>query len=65
VKVSGFDKWSVKNQPYIHGGALSSRYQLAQFHLHWAQDNGNGSEHTVNGQWFPAEVWPDLVYDNK
>lgn len=33
-------------------------FKLAQFHLHWGSDNTflRGSEHTLNGSSFPAEV---------
>ncbi|KAL3096636.1 hypothetical protein niasHS_006002 [Heterodera schachtii] len=54
VEVDGFDTWP--ERPFITDGGLgSSRYLLTQFHFHWSQ-NGDGSEHTVNGQHFDAEL---------
>ena len=39
----------------ISGGPLSDTYTLAQFHLHWGSENGQGSEHTLNGErWIEA-----------
>ena len=33
------------------------KYGLAQFHFHWAGSNhGRGSEHTLNGNYYFAEV---------
>ena len=34
----------------ISGGPLTSRYILAQFHLHWGSRSGQGSEHTIDGR---------------
>ena len=30
--------------------------ELDQFHLHWSDNNGEGSEHTIDGKAFPGEV---------
>ena len=38
------------------GGALSGDYELWQFHAHWGSDDHKGSEHTVEGKMYPAEV---------
>jgi len=39
------------------GGPLGSqKYRLEQFHLHWGSDDTKGSEHTINGQMYAAEV---------
>ena len=35
---------------------LEGTWQLAQFHLHWSMQNETGSEHTINGMAYPAEV---------
>lgn len=56
VGVNGFTNSTWVNwQPYIEGGGLSGRYHLEQIHLHWNK-RGNGSEHTVDGRRYPAEV---------
>jgi len=46
----------------LKGGPLTENYQLAQFHFHWGQTNDRGSEHTVDGKMFAAEV--HLVHVN-
>ncbi|XP_074644640.1 carbonic anhydrase 2-like isoform X2 [Tubulanus polymorphus] len=40
------------------GGGLKpyGKFQLAQFHFHWGQNNGEGSEHTLDGKRFAAEL---------
>uniref|UniRef100_A0A183BX46 Carbonic anhydrase n=1 Tax=Globodera pallida TaxID=36090 RepID=A0A183BX46_GLOPA len=53
VVVLGFDQWP--KQPYITGGGLGAKYVLHQFHFHWAHSL-NGSEHTVDGQFYEAEL---------
>lgn len=40
----------------ISGGPLSYRYQFHEIHLHYGLNDNVGSEHTVNGYAFPAEV---------
>lgn len=40
----------------ISGGPLSYRYQFHEIHLHFGLDDRTGSEHTVDGHAFPAEV---------
>lgn len=35
---------------------LEGTWQLAQFHLHWSMQNETGSEHTIKGMAYPAEV---------
>ena len=34
----------------ISGGPLTDSYKLNQFHFHWGSKQGQGSEHTVDGQ---------------
>lgn len=37
-------------------GPISGTYRLKQFHFHWGSSDDKGSEHTVNGKMFPAEL---------
>ncbi|XP_014257155.1 carbonic anhydrase-related protein 10-like isoform X2 [Cimex lectularius] len=38
------------------GGPLSYKYQLHHIHVHYGMDDETGSEHTINGHTFPAEI---------
>lgn len=40
----------------VTGGPLRDRFHFEQFHLHWGSTNDKGSEHTINGQLYAAEV---------
>ena len=40
----------------VSGGVLAGVYTTVQFHFHWGPDNSVGSEHTVNGKEYAAEV---------
>lgn len=40
----------------LTGGPLEHTYRLAQFHCHWGKDCNVGSEHTVNGKSYAAEL---------
>ncbi|XP_022098095.1 carbonic anhydrase 1-like isoform X2 [Acanthaster planci] len=40
----------------LSGGPLSHNYRLAQFHCHWGSNDGQGSEHTVDGRPYDAEL---------
>ncbi|XP_071452823.1 carbonic anhydrase-related protein 10 [Hetaerina americana] len=40
----------------ITGGPLSYRYQFHEIHVHFGLRDDAGSEHTVNGYAFPAEI---------
>lgn len=40
----------------LTGGPLDSEYELWQFHAHWGNEDGHGSEHTVDGKTYAAEV---------
>jgi len=44
------------NRRIISGGGLNDEYSLQQIHLHWAPEDGNGSEHTFGGRHFPVEM---------
>lgn len=38
------------------GGPLMNEHELWQFHAHWGNTDDHGSEHTVDGIPYPAEV---------
>ena len=40
----------------LTGGPLEEKYVLEQFHAHWGPDCDCGSEHTINGKSYAAEV---------
>lgn len=40
----------------VSGGPLSYKYQFEEIHLHYGLDDLAGSEHSINGHTFPAEV---------
>lgn len=40
----------------ISHGPLSYKYQFVELHLHYGQVDGVGSEHSIDGVKFPAEV---------
>ncbi|XP_067290884.1 carbonic anhydrase 2 [Pseudorasbora parva] len=40
----------------LTGGPISGKYRLKQFHFHWGASDDKGSEHTVNGKCYPAEL---------
>lgn len=46
----------------LTGGPIVGEFKLAQFHFHWGSDNNCGSEHTLDGRCYPAEV--HLVHYN-
>ncbi|PAV74680.1 hypothetical protein WR25_19462 [Diploscapter pachys] len=52
--ITGFDKW--KNQPLMRGTGLDYTYRLEQIHFHWGYDRASGSEHTLNGRYYSAEI---------
>ena len=39
----------------VRGGPLQHTYRLVQFHLHWGSEDW-GSEHTIDGKQYAAEV---------
>lgn len=48
----------------LRGGPLGAdEYVLEQFHPHWGKTNEHGSEHTIDGACYPAEL--HLVHWNK
>ncbi|CAM1330275.1 CA2 (predicted) [Pycnogonum litorale] len=52
--------WMVKvigRGSVLEGGPLGAdRYELVQFHSHWGKLDDKGSEHTVNGKQYAAEI---------
>lgn len=40
----------------ISGGGLATSYKAVQFHLHWGNNGGPGSEHTIDGEQYPMEL---------
>ncbi|XP_018411284.1 PREDICTED: carbonic anhydrase 1-like isoform X1 [Nanorana parkeri] len=40
----------------VKGGPLKGSYRLNQFHFHWGPSNEHGSEHTVDGKTYSAEL---------
>ena len=40
----------------LSGGPLEGEYELWQFHAHWGKKGGGGSEHTIDGKQWDAEV---------
>jgi len=48
---------------YVSKGPLLNRYRLLQFHFHWGSHNDVGSEHTINGKAYSAEI--HLVHMNE
>lgn len=45
-----------KNHINITGGPLSYKYQVYEIHIHYGQQDEMGSEHSINGYSFPAEL---------
>ncbi|XP_073085883.1 carbonic anhydrase 3 isoform X1 [Manis javanica] len=43
----------------LRGGPLTGPYRLRQFHLHWGSSDDHGSEHTVDGVKYAAEIGPE------
>ncbi len=41
---------------HVTGGGLDGTYEVFQFHTHWGSDDTKGSEHTLDGKMYPAEV---------
>ncbi|PIC15405.1 hypothetical protein B9Z55_022392 [Caenorhabditis nigoni] len=42
--------------PEIYGGGLDQVYRLVQYHFHWGENDNEGSEHTLGGLRYPAEL---------
>lgn len=52
--------FNVDNDTHHHinitGGPLSYKYQFQEIHIHYGLHDQFGSEHSINGYAFPAEV---------
>ncbi|XP_072230519.1 carbonic anhydrase 4-like [Leuresthes tenuis] len=46
----------VPNLSTISGADLPATYKAVQFHLHWGNKGGPGSEHTIDGEQYPMEL---------
>ena len=68
---TGHDVKIVLDDPSPHiinitGGPLSYKYRVSEISFHWGSIDTLGSEHTIDGQSFPAEVcrtWRVIVYN--
>ncbi|XP_060768264.1 carbonic anhydrase 4-like [Neoarius graeffei] len=47
---------SVTHLASVSGGNLGATYKALQFHFHWGEDGGPGSEHTIDGEQYPMEM---------
>ncbi|KAL3892458.1 hypothetical protein ACJMK2_004661 [Sinanodonta woodiana] len=47
----------------ITGGGLSNVYMAHQFHFHWGKTDKRGSEHAIDGKYFPMEM--HIVHYNR
>ncbi|XP_053535749.1 carbonic anhydrase [Ictalurus punctatus] len=45
-----------KDASTLTGGPITGTYRLKQFHFHWGSSDDKGSEHTVDGKLYPAEL---------
>ena len=50
------DKDTSANPYDVTGGGLTGTFRAYQFHFHFGSNEWRGSEHTVNGKHYPAEV---------
>ncbi|KAF3841293.1 hypothetical protein F7725_007155 [Dissostichus mawsoni] len=41
---------------HVSDGGLPTSYKAVQFHLHWGNNGGPGSEHTIDGEQYPMEL---------
>ncbi|KAJ8302482.1 hypothetical protein KUTeg_018878 [Tegillarca granosa] len=69
IENCGFSfKVNMSRQSDIKGGPLESTYKLEQFHLHWGSCDSQGSEHTIDGKKYAAELhlvhWNSTKYQS-
>ena len=46
----------------LSGGPLEGEYELWQFHAHWGKSGSKGSEHTIDGKQWDAEVRTSVFF---
>ncbi|VDI71615.1 carbonic anhydrase, partial [Mytilus galloprovincialis] len=46
------------NRLVVNVGGLPGPYTVQQFHFHWGSQDSRGSEHDINGRFFPMEIGP-------
>ncbi|XP_065561401.1 carbonic anhydrase 2-like [Artemia franciscana] len=46
----------MERKPYVSDEVLNTTFSFAQVHFHWGSSVSNGSEHTLDGKRFPAEI---------
>lgn len=49
-------KVEITSNAAVSGGDLEGAYKAVQFHLHWGNKGGPGSEHTLDGEQYPMEI---------
>ncbi|XP_010863830.2 carbonic anhydrase 4-like [Esox lucius] len=47
---------TLPHDAFVIGGDLEMPYKAVQFHLHWGNKGGPGSEHTIDGEQYPMEL---------
>ncbi|CAG2102450.1 unnamed protein product, partial [Medioppia subpectinata] len=55
------DVFNEIDRAVLSGGPLEHNYRLAQFHCHWGKTCNCGSEHTIDGTYYSAEVSPPCL----
>lgn len=48
--------------PQMFDASACRTYTLAQYHFHWAGEDGQGSEHTIDGQRLVGWVSKGTIY---
>ena len=65
---TGHDVRLILDEPAQHhvnmsGGPLLYQYRISDVILHFGSEDSTGSEHSIDGKFFPAEVNIYYVYD--
>ncbi|CAG2204213.1 unnamed protein product [Mytilus edulis] len=50
------DVEGLNNRLVVRRGGLPGPYTVKQFHFHWGSQDSRGSEHDINGRFFPMEM---------